>query len=299
MEENPLRSTVPAAPRPGVPKDPLYQAPAVAWPSLGLFALALLIWGGALWGAVEGHLHPALAVALQTVAAFMQFTVLHDGVHRSLLRGYPRLNDLVAGIGGSFLGIVGSVTAFRYAHFAHHRYTNETERDPDLWSGTARSPWLLPLHWATADLYYALLILRDRARIPAKDQLAIVGTVALILGGYATACALGYGYEATLYWLLPSRLAILWLACAFNYLPHHPHAVEQSHNPYAATNVRAGGEPLMRWLFLYQNYHLIHHLFPSVPFYRYRRIWRQRETEFVRLGAPVVRWWQLETSSGH
>ena len=127
-----MRSTVPAAPRPGVPKDPLYQAPAIAWPSLGLFALALLIWGGALWGGVEGHLHPALAVALQTVAAFMQFTVLHDGVHRSLLRGYPRLNDLVAGIAGSFLGIVGSVTAFRYAHFAHHRYTNEAERDPDL-----------------------------------------------------------------------------------------------------------------------------------------------------------------------
>ena len=62
----------------------------------------------------------------------------------------------------------------------------------------------------------------------------------------------------------------------------------QSHNPYAATNVRRGGEPVMKWLFLYQNYHVIHHLFPSVPFYRYLKIWNARREEFTRLGTPVV-----------
>jgi len=56
-----------------------------------------------------------------------------------------------------------------------------------------------------------------------------------ILGGDATAGALGYGDEAALCW--PS---ILWPACAFNYPPHHPHAVEPSHYPRAATDVRAG-----------------------------------------------------------
>ena len=49
----------------------------------------------------------------------------------------------------------------------------------------------------------------------------------------------------------------------------------------------------MRWLFLFQNYHLIHHLYPSVPFYRYLKIWRLNEAEFRRQGTPVVDWYAL------
>jgi len=281
-----------AAKRPGVPKDPLYQTPDVAWPTLLLFASAALLWGAALWGALTGVLPPVLAIGLQTVAAFMQFTVLHDGVHRSLLRGHPRLNDLVAGSAGVFLGIVGSVTAFRYAHFKHHRHTNEPGVDPDLWS--AQGPgWTLPLRWATAELRYAVIILKDWSTVPRGQQISIAVTVGGIVLAYALCWVVGWGVEATLYWLIPSRLAVLWLAFAFNFLPHHPHDVVQAHNPYAATNARRGGEPVMKWLFLYQNYHIIHHLFPSVPFYRYLKIWRQRESEFTGLGTEVVPWWRL------
>ncbi len=27
----------------------------------------------------------------------------------------------------------------------------------------------------------------------------------------------------------------------------------------------------------WHNYHLVHHLYPTVPFYRYRRLWNARE----------------------
>lgn len=285
-------TTIAAAPRPGVPKEALYQTPDVAWPTLALFVAAAVLWGVALWAALAGLLHPALAIALQTVAAFMQFTVLHDGVHRSLLRAHPRLNDVVAGCAGVFLGVVGSVTAFRYAHFKHHRHTNEPGVDPDLWSGEGPR-WSLPLRWATAELRYVVIILRDWSQIPRAQQMSIGATVGGIVAAYALCWVAGYGVEATLYWLIPSRLAVLWLAFAFNYLPHHPHDVVQAHNPYAATNARRGGEPVMKWLFLYQNYHVIHHLFPSVPFYRYLKIWQRREAEFKGLGTPVVSWWRL------
>jgi len=281
-----MLSAVPAAKRPRIPQEPVYQTPPVAWPTLLLFVLALALWIGALAAALHGLIPPLAAILLQTVAAFMQFTVLHDGVHRSLLRGYPRLNDLVTSVAGSFLGLVGVGPAFRYAHFKHHRLTNEAD-DPDQWSGRGL------LHCATADVYYGVVILRDWKAISFKERFQIAGGVALLLGVFAACVALGHGWDAVLYWLLPARLAILWLAFAFNYLPHHPHQVEQRHNPYAATNVRRGGEPLMKWLFLYQNYHLIHHLFPSVPFYRYLKIWRQNESGFVAQGANVVPWYGL------
>ena len=287
-----MSATVPAARRPRIPQEPLYQTPAVAWPTLLLFVLALVLWIGALSAVLHGLIPPLAAILLQTVAAFMQFTVLHDGVHRSLLRGYPRLNDVVTSLAGAFLGVVGVGAAFRYAHFKHHRLTNEGQ-DPDQWSGHGRF-LTRPLHWATADLYYGVVILCDWSSIPAKERGQMIVGVGLLLGVFAACVALGHGWDAVLYWLVPARLAILWLAFAFNYLPHHPHQVEQRHNPYAATNVRRGGEPLMKWLFLYQNYHLIHHLFPSVPFYRYLKIWRRNEAEFTRRGTSVVPWYGLE-----
>ncbi len=286
-------ATVAAAKRQRIPRDALYQAPAIAWPTLLLFVAALLLWSTALWAGVSGQLPPAVAVLLQTVAAFMQFTVLHDGVHRSLMRGYPRLNTVVSSIAGAALGLLAASAAFRYAHFKHHRHTNEVVADPDLWSGHGH-PWLLPLRWATADFYYGYVILKDWSSIALNARVQIaVGVTAMIAVFVALAWA-GYAKEALLYWLLPARLAILWLAAAFNFLPHHPHAVEQRHNPYASTNIREGGEPLMKWLFLFQNYHLIHHMYPSVPFYRYQRIWRLNEAEFRRQGAPVVAWYALE-----
>ena len=284
---------VPAAPRPKVPRDAIYQPPDTAWPTLLLFVAALALWFTGLHGALTGGLPPAVAIAMQTVAAFMHFTVLHDGVHRSLMRGHPLLNDVVATIAGSFLGPVVTGAAFRYVHFSHHRNTNDGNKDPDWWSGIGPA-WRLPLQWATVDFMYVIVILRDWSQIPLKDRVQLLVVTLSLLAGYGAMWAIGYGWEATLYWLLPSRIAITWLAFAFNFLPHHPHDVVQAHNPYAATNVRAGGEPLMKWIFLYQNYHVIHHLFPSVPFYRYLKIWNARKDEFTTLGTPVVPMWKLE-----
>ncbi|MGH8539645.1 MAG: fatty acid desaturase [Stenotrophobium sp.] len=255
-----------------------------------MFVAALTLWIAALLAAVNGIIPAAVAILLQTVATFMQFTVLHDGVHRSLARSYPRVNMFVTNIAGAFLGLIGVGAAFRYVHFKHHRHTNETGSDPDLWSGKGLR-WLMPLHWATADSYYGYVILKDWLIIPLRERVQILFGITVLVSIFGTCAWLGYAREALLYWILPGRLAITWLAFAFNYLPHHPHEVEQRHNPYASTNVREGLEPLSNWIFLYQNYHLIHHLYPSVPFYCYAKIWRNNRSKFVSLGAPVLRWY--------
>jgi len=280
--------TVTAQPRPRIPKgDPLFQAPSVAWPTLALFVFAIALWAGAIVGHVAGVLPYWVTLPVQAVAVFISFTVLHDGVHRSLMRGHPRLNDRVADLAGWLLTPLGSCAAFRVAHYAHHRNTNEPHDDPDMWSGVGPR-WRLPLQWATADLAYVPVLIRNWSAVKPRDRVAMLTPVIVLGGGYTLSWVLGWGVEATLYWLLPSRLAVLWLAFAFNFLPHHPHDVRQSLNPYAATNIREGGEPWMRWLFLYQNYHLIHHLFPSVPFYRYMRIWQRYGADYRERGAPVV-----------
>ena len=48
-------------------------------------------------------------------------------------------------------------------------------------------------------------------------------------------------------------------------------------NPWQATNNRIGMEWLLTPVLLYQNYHLVHHLYPLAPFYRYIRLWKMAE----------------------
>ncbi|CAM5734605.1 Flavohemoprotein [Mycolicibacterium aubagnense] len=47
----------------------------------------------------------------------------------------------------------------------------------------------------------------------------------------------------------------------------------------------------MEWLYtplmLSQNYHLVHHLHPSVPFYRYTKTWRRNEEAYLDRGAAI------------
>ena len=33
-------------------------------------------------------------------------------------------------------------------------------------------------------------------------------------------------------------------------------------------------EPIVNWLYMFQNFHLIHHLFPRIPFYLYPKAFR-------------------------
>ena len=42
---------------------------------------------------------------------------------------------------------------------------------------------------------------------------------------------------------------------------------------FMATTMRMGWEWLLTPLLVYQNYHLIHHLYPTVPFYKMHDVW--------------------------
>ena len=59
----------------------------------------------------------------------------------------------------------------------------------------------------------------------------------------------------------------------FVILPHHPVIVSQEEDAYLATTMRVGWEWLLTPLLVYQNYHLIHHLYPTLPFYKMHRVW--------------------------
>ena len=82
-------------------------------------------------------------------------------------------------------------------------------------------------------------------------------------------------------YLLPMRFAVMWLGFAFDYLPHHGLHATPGEDKFQATRNRVGMERMLSPLLLYQNYHLVHHLHPVVPFHRYLAVWQRNEDRYL------------------
>ncbi len=257
----------------------LARAP-LAVPTL-LLAMAVLIGAAASFAAMAtGAIALGLGSALMFVACFAAFTPMHDASHKAVAdRGW--INALVGRLCAAVLLV--PFGAFRYIHLTHHRHTNDAERDPDFYSGTGPT-WQLPLRWLTQDAaYYTVYFRAERPRREKAEAIVTVLVMLAVVAFFGT--TLGWTV-VVLGWLLPARLAIGALAFAFDYLPHHPHHVPASVDRFQATRILES-----KWLspvMLCQNYHLVHHLFPGVPFYRYGVVWRAKRDELVAKGARVT-----------
>jgi len=261
------------------------RSPKVAWPTLLLFIACWISWGSVLYFSLSGSLSYGISLLLMSVIAFVAFTPMHDAVHKSVARA-KWLNEVVGRLSVFFL--VAPFPAFRFVHLEHHKHTNHEHKDPDLWSG--KGPvWLLPIRWITQDLHYYVIFLQTWKKHSTFAKIETVVSAIFLWGSVAFCFWMGYGKEVMFLWVLPARIAIPFLAYTFDYLPHKPHKVLSADNRYKATLVRPN--PLLTPILLYQNFHLIHHLYPGLPFYRYAEVWRKQKTFLLEQGVEVRSIW--------
>jgi fatty acid desaturase len=116
-------------------------------------------------------------------------------------------------------------------------------------------------------------------RALARATLVGLGLVQAANGAWAV--FVGWALWVLLLILLPARLNALTLGWSFDYLPHCRLESQEEAGRFRTTRNRVGWEWLMTPLMLYQNYHLVHHLHPVVPFYRYLSVWRLRECQYL------------------
>ncbi|QHS11054.1 fatty acid desaturase [Sinimarinibacterium sp. NLF-5-8] len=221
-----------------------------------------------------------------TVGYFI-FSVVHDGVHYAICRN-KRLNDAIAQsavlLGAPYL----SLPLFRWGHLKHHRHTNDPVHDPDfalhgVW-------WTLPFRWAFIDLIYLIHLLQHGDTLARQSLRASIPWIGATLALLAALIVSGYGLEVLMLWFIPSRAIFITLGFSFFWLPHVPHDTRQADNFTRATTVRIGHEWLMAPLLQWQHVHLIHHLYPTTPFYNNAKVWRLIE--------PVLRQRDLAIQQG-
>ncbi|MGI8631620.1 MAG: fatty acid desaturase [Solirubrobacterales bacterium] len=268
--------------------DPGEPIPRVAWPTVALCAGSLTVWIIAAASAIAGPVPAWVVIPICAAAAYGLFTVMHDAGHRSAAEvGW--VNDWLGRV--SAPGVAPPLAAFpvfRWIHMQHHRFTNhEDGRDPDSWTSNGPA-WSWPFRWATLDLRYYVYYLPNLPGRPRSEKIEFAVNGIAILGTCSAVALAGQLEELLLFYVLPTRLTIMFLGFAFDFLPHHGLKAKPDENRYHTTRNRIGLEPVLNAVLLYQNYHAVHHLHPRVPFYAYLRAWRRNEETYVAQGTPLV-----------
>ena len=261
-----------------VPEDfkTLMKRPRIAWPTFMLLFSAYAVFGLSSIAYIEGVLPLSWSILFNALASYMAFAMAHEASHSSVCINQS-VNDWAGRAAMLLLEPGPFFVLFRFIHMQHHRFTNDPEKDPDAWCGTGPG-WLLPIRWLTVDFVYFRYYLKGETfrKRPEKEKAEFIFSVLFAVAVVTTVIAVGWLEYYLLLFFIPTRVAKLVIVLAFDFLPHFPHDVTAKDNRYRATSNRVGLEWLMTPLFISQNYHLVHHLYPAVPFYRLLKIWNAR-----------------------
>lgn len=266
--------------------DALTRLRGTAWPTVALCAVLVVGVAGSDLLALSGAIPLWLGMIINTLVGYLAFSVVHDAIHRAVCSD-TRINDRIGQLAVLMIVPYVHLGLFRWGHIQHHRFA-VSERDPDR---VFRGPWWqLPLRWSFIDLAYFAEVMRSRDPRARRFLRPSLWMLAATVTGVAALTWAGYGWEVLMLWFLPSRLVQMLLGFSFFWLPHVPHDTSQAENFTRATTMRLGHEWLLGPLLQCQNYHLMHHLFPTTPFYRHRGLWQ--------LLAPELRLCELAIQEG-
>lgn len=260
----------------------------VAWGSIflliGSVAAFVTVWVLAASGAI-----PLWAgCLLNSYLVYVMYTPMHEAVHGNVqgqARRYRWLNDIVGGFVS--VPLLLPYHWHKYTHLAHHSSTNTADGDPDHWMAVRGfGPVVLrglTILYAHASFFF----IKQAGRIQRKHLYLGWAEFAAAYGMLLALGLSGLWLEVLLLSIVPFIFGFALIGIFFDWLVHVPYKETAR---FRDTNIFRFPEPvdtLISLLYLYQNYHLIHHLFPRVPFYRMRKVYRLMAADLQERGAPV------------
>jgi fatty acid desaturase len=248
---------------------------------------------------------PAAVVSGWTV---FNFTVLlHEAVHHAIFNGPNPGGDRALGLAYAIPSGISALQFTRW-HLTHHAELGDPEADPKrhYLSPKINKPWfkalyftpaLFPIYFRAARRETATYPPEIRAKIAWERRVTIlfhVGVMAALwaIGGWGL---LGRVYAAPVFLVFP-------VAFALNRLGQH-YAIDPT-DPAKWGSIL---KPSRFWDFWYLSsaYHLEHHYFPGVPFYKLRRLHFALRPFFDEIGwkpvtyGQLVKGWLLDNNAPH
>ena len=240
-----------------------------------------------------------LLMAPLGIAEIFLFTALHEATHLTAFRT-EWINRVVAAICGFV--ILVPAEWFRYFHFAHHRYTHDRDRDPELEGGKPETTnaYLLYLSgltvWkgdvstllsnALGRIGYAYVPEKSRHRLETEARLSLAAYAALAAGSvFLHSAALLWSWIIPL--LIGQPFLRAYLLAEHTRCPHVANMLENTRTTFTW--------PLVRFIAWNMPYHAEHHAHPNVPFWKlpvFHRIVREHlkttERGYVRFHRGLI-----------
>ncbi|MBY4892930.1 fatty acid desaturase [Rhodobacteraceae bacterium N5(2021)] len=253
----------------------------IRWPTLALIIACYAVWGGALfllpWG---------LALILLVPVIALQSSLQHEVLH-----GHPFANRALseALVMGS-LNLAIPYLRFRDTHLAHHRDATLTDPyddpesnylDPAVW---ARLPWA-----ARAVLSINNTLLGRMLVGPLLGQITFM--VADARQSHAPGVAMGWTVHlatlvpiVTLVMASPTPLWVYLIACygALAVLKIRTFLEHQAHEKARGRTVIVEDRGPLAFLFLNNNFHVVHHMHPKAPWYRLPGLYAANRARYLQ-----------------
>ncbi|MGA8895121.1 MAG: beta-carotene hydroxylase, partial [Planktothrix agardhii] len=200
-------------------------------------------------------------------------TVIHDASHNSAHKN--RILNSVLGH-GSALMLGFAFPVFTRVHIQHHCHVNDPDNDPDHFVSTGGPLWLIAARFFYHEVFFF------KRRLWKKYELLEWFLSRLFV---VTIVAISIHYDFLGYilnfWFCPALVVGIALGLFFDYLPHRPF---QERGRWKNARVYPGS--VLNLLILGQNYHLIHHLWPSIPWYYYKPTYEFMKPLLDEKGSP-------------
>ena len=254
--------------------------------------------------------HPLIWIPLVFVQGFtvFNFTVLlHEVVHNAVFsRRLPAAERLL----GLLYAVPSGISAAQFTrwHLDHHAELGSEEHDPKRHHLSPKinarwykllyaTPALFPIYFRAARREASTYPTDLQRRIAAERRLSIAAHLAVLasiwwFGGFGAAAR---AYLIPVFFVFPIAFALNRLGQHYDIDPADP----------AKWGTLMRGHWFWDFAYLNSNYHLEHHYFPGVPFYRLPALQRALTPFFVRRGfrwhsyGGLVRGWLIENHAPH
>jgi len=191
------------------------------------------------------------------LALHLAGTVIHDASHNSA-HSNRTINAVLGHSSALMLGFAFPV--FTRVHLQHHAHVNDPKNDPDHFVSTGGPLWLIAARFFYHEIFFFKRKLWRNYELLEWFLSRLFLITILVLGS-----AYGFlGYVLN-FWFCPAFVVGMTLGLFFDYLPHRPFKERDRWK-----NARVYPSGILNILILGQNYHLVHHLWPSIPWYKYQ-----------------------------
>ena len=251
-----------------------YLDPPSQWNiTVGLFIGGYLLAALSIWQWYKGEWPLPLLVGLAFLALHMEGTVIHDACHNA---AHPNrwINQAMGHGAAILLGF--SFPVFTRVHLEHHKYVNHPKNDPDHIVSTFGPVWLIAPRFFYHEYFFF------ERKLWRKYELMQWGLerslfISIVLAG------IKFDFMNVIYnlWFGPALMVGVTLGIFFDYLPHRPFLTRNRWK-----NARVYPSKTMNLLIMGQNYHLVHHLWPSIPWFEYKPAYEATKPLLDAKGSP-------------